>query len=102
MFEPSLNLYLVVSAILFSIGMIGVLTRKNAIILFMCVEMMLNAVNLSLVAFSSYLGHSTGQMMVFFVMCVAAAEAVVGLAMLIAIFRNQQNVDLTKINLFKW
>ncbi|MCS7027725.1 MAG: NADH-quinone oxidoreductase subunit NuoK [Bacteroidia bacterium] len=102
MFAPSLNLYLVVSAILFSIGTIGVLTRKNAIILFMCIEMMLNAVNLTLVAFSSYLGRSEGQMMVFFVMCVAAAEAVVGLAMLIAIFRNHQSVDLSRINIFKW
>lgn len=76
----TINWYLALSAVLFSIGIIGVLVRKNAIVIFMSVELMLNAVNLSLIAFSAQLGDSTGQVLVFFSLCVAAAEAVVGLA----------------------
>ncbi len=89
---------LAVSAILFAIGVLGVLIRRNAIVVFMCVELMLNAVNLTLVAFSQIHGVS-GQILVFFVMTVAAAEAAVGLAIIIAIFRHVRSVDLTNINL---
>jgi NADH-quinone oxidoreductase subunit K len=79
-----------------------VLTRRNAIVVFMCIELMLNAVNLTLVAFSSFLGDGTGQVFVIFVMAVAAAEAAVGLAIVIALFRNKQTVDLDSINILKW
>jgi len=88
------------SAILFAIGVIGVLTRRNAIIIFMCVELMLNAVNLSFVAFSKLHG-AAGQSFVVFVMTVAAAEAAVGLAIIIAAFRHFKSVDLRNINLLK-
>jgi NADH-quinone oxidoreductase subunit K len=88
------------SAVLFTIGVVGVLTRRNAIIIFMCVELMLNAVNLSFVAFSKLHG-ATGQIFVIFVMAVAAAEAAVGLAIIIAIFRHHESVDLKNINLLK-
>lgn len=91
---------LALSAVLFTIGVIGVLTRRNAIILFMCVELMLNAVNLSFVALSK-LYEATGQVFVVMVMTVAAAEAAVGLAIIIAIFRHRQSVDLEDINLLK-
>lgn len=91
---------LAVSAILFAIGVLGVLIRRNAIVVFMCVELMLNAVNLTLVAFSNVHGMG-GQIIVFFVMTVAAAEAAVGLAIIIAIFRHVRSVDLTNINLLK-
>ena len=97
-----LQFYLVLSAVLFSIGVIGVLTRRNAIIVFMCIELMLNSVNLTLVAFSAYIGNSTGQILVFFVMAVAAAEAAVGLAIIIALFRNKQTVNIDEINILKW
>ncbi len=98
----NLNSYLIVSAILFSIGTIGVLTRKNAIVIFMCVEMMLNAVNLTFVAFSRHLGNLDGQIFVFFIMTVAAAEAAVGLALIIAFFNNKQSIDVDDVNLMKW
>lgn len=101
-FSNSLFMYQAVAAAMFALGVVGVLTRRNAIVVFMCVELMLNAVNLSLVAFSRYWNDPAGVMLVFFVMCVAAAEAVVGLAMIIAIFRNRQNVDVNNMNLFKW
>jgi len=91
---------LILSAVLFTIGVAGVLTRRNAIVLFMCVELMLNAVNLSFVAFSQVLGLG-GQVMVFFVMTVAAAEAAVGLAIILAIYRHSQSVDLKHINLLQ-
>jgi NADH-quinone oxidoreductase subunit K len=94
--------YLVVSAVLFVTGVAGVLTRRNAIVVFMCIEMMLNAVNLTLVAFSSFMGDGTGQALVLFVMAVAAAEAAVGLAIVIALFRNKQTVDIDSINILKW
>jgi NADH-quinone oxidoreductase subunit K len=97
-----LNYYLALSAILFSLGVVGVLTRKNAIIVFMSIELMLNAVNLTLVAFSSFLGDSTGQVFVFFVMAVAAAEAAVGLSIIIAMFRNKTTLNVDEINLMKW
>ena len=91
---------LLLSAVLFSIGVVGVLTRRNAIIIFMCVELMLNAVNLTFVAFSNLYGVG-GQVFVVFVMTVAAAEAAVGLAIVIALFRHRQTVDLQNINLLK-
>ena len=91
---------LALSAALFTVGVIGVLTRRNAIIIFMCVELMLNAVNLSFVALSTLYGAS-GQVFVIFVMTVAAAEAAVGLAIIIAIFRHRQSVNLEDINLLK-
>ncbi len=89
---------LAVSAILFTIGVAGVLLRRNAIILFMCIELMLNAVNLTFVALAQQLGYE-GQVFVFFVMAVAAAEAAVGLAIIIAIYRHKQTVNLDKVNL---
>jgi NADH-quinone oxidoreductase subunit K len=94
--------YLGLSAMLFTIGVTGVLVRRNVIIVFMCIELMLNAVNLTLAAFSSYLGDQTGQVLVFFVMAVAAAEAAVGLAIVIALFRNKQSVNIDEINILKW
>lgn len=94
--------YLALSAILFTIGVLGVLTRKNAIVMFMCVEMMLNAVNLSLVTFSGWHNDINGVIIVIFSLCVAAAEAVIGLAIIIAIFRNNLTIDLSRINLLRW
>jgi NADH-quinone oxidoreductase subunit K len=91
---------LALSAVLFTIGVVGVLTRRNAIIVFMCIELMLNAVNLSFVALSRLHGVE-GQVFVVFVMTVAAAEAAVGLAIVIAIFRHRQTVNLENINLLK-
>ncbi|MBM2840873.1 MAG: nuoK [Bacteroidetes bacterium] len=98
----SLSAYLGLSAILFTIGVAGVLIRRNAIVVFMCIELMLNSVNLSLIAFSAFLGDITGQVLVFFVMAVAAAEAAVGLAIVIALFRNKQTVNIDEINILKW
>ena len=91
---------LAVSAILFAIGTMGVLLRRNAIVIFMCVELMLNAVNLAFVAFAQRLGVA-GQIFVFFVMAVAAAEAAVGLAIILAVYRHKETVDLQHINLLK-
>ena len=88
------------SAVLFAIGVFGVLIRRNAIIVFMCVELMLNAVNLSFIAFAQAYGAG-GQVFVFFVMTVAAAEAAVGLAIIIALFRHRQTLNLQNINLLK-
>jgi NADH-quinone oxidoreductase subunit K len=98
----SLTHYLALSALLFTIGAAGVLFRRNAIIIFMCVELMLNAVNLTLIAFSQYLGNQNGQILVFFVMTVAAAEAAVGLAIVIAMFRNKEVIEVDNMNLLKW
>jgi NADH-quinone oxidoreductase subunit K len=92
---------LVLSALLFVIGTFGVLIRRNAIIMFLCIELQLNAVNLSFVALSRYLGIE-GQIYVFFVMTVAAAEAAVGLAIIISIFRHYQTVNVDNFNLLKW
>ena len=94
--------YLILSAALFAIGIAGVLIRRNAIVVFMCIELMLNSANLTFITFSSYLGNSTGQIFVFFVMAVAAAEAAVGLAIIIALFRNMQTISVDKFNIFKW
>ena len=94
--------YLTLSAVLFSIGVAGALTRRNAIVVFMSIELMLNSVNLSLVAFSAFMGDITGQALVFFVMAVAAAEAAVGLAIVIALFRNRKTVNIDEINILKW
>ena len=98
----SLQAYLLISAVVFVIGVVGVVTRRNAIIVFMSIELMLNSVNLTLVAFSAFLGNVAGQMLVFFVMTVAAAEAAVGLAIVIALFRNKQTVNIDEINILKW
>ena len=97
-----INYYLITSALLFSIGVAGVLIRRNAIIIFMCIELILNAINLTFVAFSSYLGNINGQIFVFIVMTVAAAEAAVGLAIVIALFRNKESVNIDEINILKW
>lgn len=94
--------YLILSAIIFSIGTFGVLTRKNAIVIFMCIELMLNAVNLTFIALSHHLGNLDGQVFVFFVMTVAAAEAAVGLALMITFFRNRESIEVDEINLLKW
>ena len=99
---PTAFSYLTVAVVMFAIGIIGVMTRKNGIVVFMCIELMLNAVNLSLVTFSKIRGDADGSMLVFFVMCVAAAEAVVGLSVVIALFRNKLNIDINNVNIFKW
>lgn len=94
--------YIYISAALFGIGALGVMIRRNAIVLFMCIELMLNAVNLLLVAFSSYLGDTSGQVFVFFIMAVAAAEVAIGLAILIMIYRNANTTDTEVLNQLKW
>lgn len=94
--------YLILSAFMFVVGVVGVLTRRNAIIVFMSIELMLNSANLSLVTFSSYMGNPAGQIFVFFVMAVAAAEAAVGLAIIIALFRNKLTLNIDEINILKW
>jgi NADH-quinone oxidoreductase subunit K len=97
----SLTCYLALSAILFTIGVVGVLIQRNMISLFMCIELMLNAVNLSLVAFSRHLGNMTGQLFVFIVMAVAAAEAAVGLAIIITLFRNRETLNVDEADILK-
>jgi NADH-quinone oxidoreductase subunit K len=97
-----IEFYLTLSAFMFIVGVAGVLTRRNAIVVFMSVELMLNSANLTLVTFSSFLGNSIGQLFVFFVMTVAAAEAAVGLAIIIALFRNKQTINIDEINILKW
>ena len=97
-----LSAYLVLSGILFTIGVIGFLVRRNLIVMFMSIELMLNAANLALVAFSRYLNSMDGQIFVFFVMTVAAAEAAVGLAIILAVFRTKETVNADEINLMKW
>ena len=96
-----LSWYLALSAVLFTIGVIGVIIQRNVIVLFMCVEVMLNAVNLTLVAFSRYQGNITGQLFVFIVMTVAAAEAAVGLAIIISLFRNRETLNVDEADLLK-
>jgi len=96
-----LSHYLILSAVLFSLGVIGVLLRRNAIVIFMCIELMLNAVNVALVAFSRFLQTLDGQLLVFFVMVVAAAEAAVGLVIIISIYRHKQSVDVDGLNLLR-
>jgi NADH-quinone oxidoreductase subunit K len=97
-----IDYYLWLSATLFTIGVLGVLYRRNAIIIFMCIELMLNAVNLLMVAFSSYLNDSAGQVFVFFIMAVAAAEVAVGLAILVLMYRNTKTIDINVLNRLKW
>jgi NADH-quinone oxidoreductase subunit K len=97
-----LNYYLLLSAIIFAIGVIGVIIRRNIIVILMSVELMLNAVNLTFIAFSRSLGSMEGQVIVFFVMTVAAAEAVVGLAIIISVFRHRQSLDPQEMQLLKW
>jgi NADH-quinone oxidoreductase subunit K len=94
--------YLFLAALLFTIGAVGVLLRRNAILVFMCVELMLNSVNLTLVAFSRQLGDLNGQIMAFFVMVVAAAEVVVGLAIIMSIFRTRRSASVDDANLLKY
>ena len=96
-----LHYYIVLSMVLFSLGIAGVTTRRNPILIFMSIELMLNAVNLSLIAFGRYLGDAGGQMLTIFVMAVAAAEVSVGLGILIAIFRTKDNVDVDVLNELK-
>ena len=98
----STTYYLLLSAMLFSIGAVGVLVRRNAIVVFMCVELMLNAVNLSLVTFSRMNGNLDGQIVAFFVMVVAAAEVVVGLAIIMSIFRSRRSTSVDDANLLKY
>jgi NADH-quinone oxidoreductase subunit K len=97
-----LEYYLFLSAIIFAIGVIGVLIRRNLIVVLMSIELMLNAVNLTFIAFSNSLGSMDGQVIVFFVMAVAAAEAVVGLAIIISVFRHRQSLDPQEMQLLKW
>ena len=94
--------YIVLSAILFTIGAVGVLTRRNAIVVFMCIELMLNASNLALVAFSRQHGNLTGQIAAFFVMVVAAAEVVVGLAIIMSVYRTRRSASVDDVNLLKY
>ena len=96
-----LTWYLALSAVLFTIGVVGVITKRNVIGMFMCIELMLNAVNLTFVAFSSYFGDVTGQLFVFIVMTVAAAEAAVGLGIIIAIFRNRESLNVDEASVLK-
>lgn len=97
-----LDYYLILSAVLFVIGVAGVVIRRNIIVILMSVELMLNAVNLTFIAFSRSLGTMDGQVIVFFVMTVAAAEAVIGLAIVIAAFRHRQTLDPQEMQLLKW
>ena len=94
--------YIGLSAILFSIGIVGVLVRRNAIVIFLSIELMLNAANLAFVAFARQLGSIDGQVIVFFVMTVAAAEAAVGLAIIIAVFRHRQTINADELRLLRW
>ncbi len=97
-----LQYYVFFASALFVIGIIGVLTRRNAIVVFMCVELMLNAVNLLLAAFSSYRSDPNGQVFVFFIMAVAAAEVAVGLAIIVMIYRNIRSIDIDALNKLKF
>ena len=94
--------YLFLAAMLFTIGTVGVLVRRNAIVVFMCIELMLNAVNLTLVTFSRINGRLDGQVLAFFVMVVAAAEVVIGLAIIVSIFRTRQSASVDDASLLKW
>ena len=98
---PHLSWYLALSAVLFTTGVIGVIIKRNVIGMFMCIELMLNAVNLTFVAFASFFQDVTGQLFVFIVMTVAAAEAAVGLGIIIAIFRNRESLDVDEASILK-
>jgi NADH-quinone oxidoreductase subunit K len=93
--------YLIFSAVLFTIGVLGVLVRRNVIVVFMSIEIMLNAVNITLIGFDRYFDQSDGQIFSFMVMCVAAAEVSVGLAIIISLFRNKPTVNLDEFNILK-
>jgi NADH-quinone oxidoreductase subunit K len=97
-----LNYYLILSAVVFAIGVLGVVIRRNLIVVLMSIELMLNAVNITFIAFSRYLGSMAGQVIVFFVMAVAAAEAVIGLAIIISVYRNRRSLDPQEMQLLKW
>lgn len=97
-----LNAYLILSAVLFTLGVAGFLLRRNTIVIFMSIELMLNAANLAFVAFARFLNALDGQIFVFFVMAVAAAEAAVGLAIIVAVFRTRESVNADEFNLLKW
>ena len=94
--------YLALSAVLFALGIVGVVVRRNPLVIFMSIELALNAANLALVAFSQRWGSPEGQTLVLFVMAVAAAEAAVGLALFVAIYRQRRTIDLNRINLMRW
>jgi NADH-quinone oxidoreductase subunit K len=94
--------YLILSAALFTLGVIGVMVRRNLIVILMCLELMLNAVNLTFIAFARYLGSMEGQIFVLFIMVVAAAEVAVGLAIAVAVFRQKGSINVNDINLMKW
>lgn len=97
-----ISYHLILSAILFTIGVTGVLLRRNIIIIFMAIELMLNAVNLSFVALARHFGNMDGQIIVFFVMSVAAAEVAVGLAIILLVFRGKETVNVDELNLMRW
>jgi NADH-quinone oxidoreductase subunit K len=99
--QVEISHYIYLSTVLFSIGLFGVLFRRNAIILLMCIELMLNAVNLLFTAFSTYMGDADGQIFVFFIMVVAAAEAAVGLAILVLVYRNTRKTDVSFLDSLK-
>lgn len=102
MLPVSTEHYLVLSALLFCLGALGVAVKRNPIVIFMCIELMLNAVNLSFIALGRHFGHMDGQMIVIFVMAVAAAEVAVGLGIIVALFRTRATIDIDEINLLKW
>ena len=104
MLSAGLDQYLVLSAVLFCIGLFGVLTQRNVIKIIMCIEIILNAVNISLIAFSRYVTPVilTGQLFAIFVMVVAAAEVAVGIAIIFAVYRNRESVDIENFNILKW
>jgi NADH-quinone oxidoreductase subunit K len=97
-----LSYYIVLSSVLFMLGVIGVLVRRNIVIILLSIEMMLNAANINFVAFSHYLHNIAGQVFVFFVLAVAAAEVVIGLAIIIALYKNHHTINVDEINLMKW
>lgn len=97
-----LSFYLILSSAIFTIGVIGVLTQRNVIMIFMCIELMMNGANLTLVAFSAFLDNPAGQVFVFFVLAVAAAESAIGLAIIISVFRNKMALNIDEINIMKW
>jgi NADH-quinone oxidoreductase subunit K len=99
--EPQLSWYRALSSVLFTIGVTGVIIKRNIISMFMCIELMLNSVNLTFVAFASFFHDTTGQLFVFIVMTVAAAEAAVGLGIIIAIFRNRETLDVDEASILK-
>ena len=99
--EPTTTYYLILSAVLFALGTVGVLVRRNPLVIFMCIELMLNAVNLSFVALSARFGNINGQTAVFFVLVVAAAEVVVGLGIIVSIFRRRQGATADDLSVLK-